>query len=256
MDSRKRGGFTLIELLVVIAIIAILAAILFPVFAKAREAARKATCQSNMKEIALAAVMYIGENQDTFMSSASCVPPANPVSFRSEHGTLPPGTTGATAIQNTWAMRLYAYKRNKDIVWCPSDNGRPTPPGATSRVSYYMKGCLDSNPPYKETDFNWPAEQMLFYEKGSFHWGGGFVFAGDNPGGATTPEANGMSLNIAFIDGHVKTHRLQGGLDANGAAILVPDATGLPNFFDVIGQTGLNAPRNAGDPRIYCDKLQ
>jgi prepilin-type N-terminal cleavage/methylation domain-containing protein len=55
---RKNRGFTLIELLVVIAIIAILAAILFPVFARAREAARKATCLSNVKQIALAAIMY------------------------------------------------------------------------------------------------------------------------------------------------------------------------------------------------------
>ncbi|NLC58402.1 MAG: prepilin-type N-terminal cleavage/methylation domain-containing protein [Armatimonadetes bacterium] len=55
---RKQNGFTLIELLVVIAIIAILAAILFPVFARARENARKANCQSNLKQIATAAMMY------------------------------------------------------------------------------------------------------------------------------------------------------------------------------------------------------
>ncbi|HPT99040.1 MAG TPA: prepilin-type N-terminal cleavage/methylation domain-containing protein, partial [Armatimonadota bacterium] len=55
----SRRGFTLIELLVVIAIIAILAAILFPVFARARENARKASCQSNLKQIATAASMYI-----------------------------------------------------------------------------------------------------------------------------------------------------------------------------------------------------
>jgi len=54
----RRRGFTLIELLVVIAIIAILAAILFPVFAKAREKARQASCQSNLKQLALSAVMY------------------------------------------------------------------------------------------------------------------------------------------------------------------------------------------------------
>ena len=53
-----RRGFTLIELLVVIAIIAILAAILFPVFAKAREKARQASCSSNLKQIALAALQY------------------------------------------------------------------------------------------------------------------------------------------------------------------------------------------------------
>ncbi len=54
----KRNGFTLIELLVVIAIIAILAAILFPVFARAREQARKASCESNLKQISTAILMY------------------------------------------------------------------------------------------------------------------------------------------------------------------------------------------------------
>lgn len=61
-----RRGFTLIELLVVIAIIAILAAILFPVFAKAREAARKATCVSNCKQIGLAALMYVQDYDENF----------------------------------------------------------------------------------------------------------------------------------------------------------------------------------------------
>jgi prepilin-type N-terminal cleavage/methylation domain-containing protein len=62
----KRSGFTLIELLVVIAIIAILAAILFPVFGRAREQARKATCQSNMKQLGLAFAMYLQDWDETF----------------------------------------------------------------------------------------------------------------------------------------------------------------------------------------------
>ncbi|HQK93807.1 MAG TPA: prepilin-type N-terminal cleavage/methylation domain-containing protein, partial [Armatimonadota bacterium] len=65
----KRHGFTLIELLVVIAIIAILAAILFPVFAKAREKARQASCNSNMKQIALAVDMYCADYDQTYPMS-------------------------------------------------------------------------------------------------------------------------------------------------------------------------------------------
>src|SRR5437660_12242245 len=61
-----RTGFTLIELLVVIAVIAILAAILFPVFAQARESARKATCQSNLKQIGLAFQLYLQDHDETF----------------------------------------------------------------------------------------------------------------------------------------------------------------------------------------------
>ena len=62
-----RRGFTLIELLVVIAIIAILAAILFPVFARAREKARQASCSSNLKQMGLAMMMYAGDYDDTIV---------------------------------------------------------------------------------------------------------------------------------------------------------------------------------------------
>src|SRR6185436_4509460 len=68
--TRLRAGFTLIELLVVIAIIAILAAILFPVFAQAREKARQAACSSNMKQIGLGLMMYTKDYDETFPFSA------------------------------------------------------------------------------------------------------------------------------------------------------------------------------------------
>src|SRR6266508_817809 len=71
--NRKRG-FTLIELLVVIAIIAILAAILFPVFARAREAAREATCQNNMKQCAQSLKMYTDDYDGTLPSSQLVTP--------------------------------------------------------------------------------------------------------------------------------------------------------------------------------------
>src|SRR5437899_22610 len=74
----RRTGFTLIELLVVIAIIAILAAILFPVFAQARDKARQATCLSNCKQIGLAHMMYAQDYDETFSpsryNSGSCTP--------------------------------------------------------------------------------------------------------------------------------------------------------------------------------------
>src|SRR5436190_17434902 len=69
--DRRREGFTLIELLVVIAIIAILAAILFPVFARAREAARKTSCISNLKQLGLAANMYKQDYDECYADSRS-----------------------------------------------------------------------------------------------------------------------------------------------------------------------------------------
>jgi prepilin-type N-terminal cleavage/methylation domain-containing protein len=71
MWSKKRG-FTLIELLVVIAIIAILAAILFPVFSRAREQARKTACLSNMKQMATATMMYVQDWDETFPITTVC----------------------------------------------------------------------------------------------------------------------------------------------------------------------------------------
>lgn len=76
-SHRKTRGFTLIELLVVIAIIAILAAILFPVFAQARESARKANCVSNMKQIGLGLLMYAGDYDETLPWAASNIAPAD-----------------------------------------------------------------------------------------------------------------------------------------------------------------------------------
>src|ERR1700676_2407018 len=76
-SRRPASGFTLIELLVVIAIIAILAAILFPVFAQAREKARQAACLSNQNQISKAMLMYLGENDETYPGYTLNIGPYN-----------------------------------------------------------------------------------------------------------------------------------------------------------------------------------
>jgi prepilin-type N-terminal cleavage/methylation domain-containing protein/prepilin-type processing-associated H-X9-DG protein len=99
--KREKRGFTLIELLVVIAIIAILAAILFPVFSRAREQARKAACLSNTKQIGQALAMYIQDWDETL-----------PIWFYPCRG----GPRGALA----WTEQLYPYVKNWQVFQCPS----------------------------------------------------------------------------------------------------------------------------------------
>ncbi|MCE5238596.1 DUF1559 domain-containing protein [bacterium] len=98
-----RRGFTLIELLVVIAIIAILAAILFPVFAKAREKARQSSCLSNTKQIGLAVMQY-AQDYDEML----------PATY---HGT-------GVADYMSWAMKIAPYCKNNQVFNCPSSTIR------------------------------------------------------------------------------------------------------------------------------------
>jgi prepilin-type N-terminal cleavage/methylation domain-containing protein/prepilin-type processing-associated H-X9-DG protein len=125
--SRRRAGFTLIELLVVIAIIAILAAILFPVFAQARESARKTTCASNLKQLGLAVGMYVQDYDGQY--------------FR--HWYLDPtywfGRIDASGTPPRVLRReglLYPYLRNTEIQKCPSFNGLTDYDGATAGFGY------------------------------------------------------------------------------------------------------------------------
>jgi len=129
MLCRRCRGFTLIELLVVIAIIGILAAMVFPVFARARESARKAVCLSNVKNIALAIQMYLADNNDTF-------PPWERRQEVNDYFFVNPGggdKFGAAAGEDNCANRvndanpylrypviLDEYVKNRDVWRCPS----------------------------------------------------------------------------------------------------------------------------------------
>ena len=139
--KRSRNGFTLIELLVVIAIIAILAAILFPVFAKARDKARQATDQSNLKQIGIATLQYEQDNDEFFYphrwseaSSTNCpdwqsVPTSmwpNGPAVSATEGTCTSGTVTAacdtTAIKAfPWPMIIYPYTKSTGIFVDPSN---------------------------------------------------------------------------------------------------------------------------------------
>jgi prepilin-type N-terminal cleavage/methylation domain-containing protein/prepilin-type processing-associated H-X9-DG protein len=109
---KKRSGFTLIELLVVIAIIAILAAILFPVFAQAREKARQATCLSNFKQIGLGVMMYVQDWDETY-------PTSRLYALK--------GGSDCTQKIVTWKAETQPYVKNINVYKCPSNKHNNQP---------------------------------------------------------------------------------------------------------------------------------
>jgi len=179
-----RKGFTLIELLVVIAIIAILAAILFPVFARAREKARQASCQSNLKQLGLAMHMYLSDYDECYMPRAY-------IWF------TPPGATSPASV-------LDPYTKNLQIYRCPSDRTR------AYGYTWPCRSCCwpDSWGPqymHDEAKMVQPAEKVACYDGP-----GGIAHAprcADSGSachdGAFYARHNEMA-NCLFADGHVK----------------------------------------------------
>jgi prepilin-type N-terminal cleavage/methylation domain-containing protein/prepilin-type processing-associated H-X9-DG protein len=131
VNGRKRSGFTLIELLVVIAIIAILAAILFPVFAQARDRARAASCLSNLKQMGTAWMMYAQDYDERF-------PQSNPaVSTDSTTNAHDCRTMKDRGNYGGWIGNLLMpYTKNSTIFQCPSN--------PTLNTVNYNTGCAGS----------------------------------------------------------------------------------------------------------------
>jgi prepilin-type N-terminal cleavage/methylation domain-containing protein/prepilin-type processing-associated H-X9-DG protein len=120
----NRQGFTLIELLVVIAIIAILAAILFPVFARARENARRASCQSNLKQQGLAIAQYTQDYDERY-----------PLAIIAESTTpAPPGGEWSVGFW-FWPQLTFAYHKSTQVFFCPSSSYPRT--GDNAKDGYY-----------------------------------------------------------------------------------------------------------------------
>ncbi|MGQ9730912.1 MAG: type II secretion system protein [Candidatus Zipacnadales bacterium] len=194
-----RRGFTLIELLVVIAIIAILAAILFPVFAKAREKARQTSCLSNLKQLALGTLMY-SQDYDEWVV---------------------PNHTGAQVPAGVswveWWDIIEPYIKNWQIFVCPSQGPRIGfyTPNGTQYTSYGKRGCSDSPLSGEYSSSFWwgmmaqfpaPSETIWIADWGTgnghrlcphWHQGGTYV-------GYVHPQLHNDGTNYAFMDGHAK----------------------------------------------------
>lgn len=151
---RDRSGFTLIELLVVIAIIAILAAILFPVFAQAREKARAISCTSNMKQLALGILMYVQDNDETFPTG-------------SEENDSAPNTLYGFVIGATWPVKVSPYIKSTAVFRCPDDPSQqpPDPFGPLGpRISYAANGYMFP------TNGNWQNHGVIGVAGPAFPW--------------------------------------------------------------------------------------
>jgi prepilin-type N-terminal cleavage/methylation domain-containing protein len=144
-----RKGFTLIELLVVIAIIAILAAILFPVFARAREKARQASCQSNLKQLTLGLLQYMQDYDET-IPIGSWVSPALGGGIDTTCGRTSAGCARNNDqvadgnVRNPWQtatglwlhVRLDPYIKNYQIWMCPSLGAAPPVTATSQEIAY------------------------------------------------------------------------------------------------------------------------
>ncbi|MCE5241457.1 DUF1559 domain-containing protein [bacterium] len=202
-----RRGFTLIELLVVIAIIAILAAILFPVFAKAREKARQASCLNNCKQIGTAFLSYCQDYDEKFplywhsdLQTDASSPGAK---FHTSNGSAsyPP------AYYRTWMDYVYPYIKNTQVFQCPSGRKRES---AYNSPSYGYNRQIHTSGTYNPLTIGQvlrPAECVLTMDYGTAYSVYANVGEFTSWNQSTTGEwvhPHNDGANITFADGHAK----------------------------------------------------
>jgi len=187
-------GFTLIELLVVIAIIAILAAILFPVFARARENARRASCQSNLKQIGLGSLMYVQDYDEKFPAIG---------------GPGPGCSTYYSSSSLSWEQAITPYTKSTQIFQCPSDTKAdstdPTDPKTSYGFNTYIGGASQAAVENPSQDLMWyedsapgPSWARVSCQNNTYHFNDPYV--------DFTRHLDGMNIN--FVDGHVKWYKM------------------------------------------------
>ncbi len=195
--SKNTKGFTLIELLVVIAVIAVLVAILFPVYSRARAAARKAQCVSNARQLAQAVRMYAADYDRRLVPARVWAP-----------------NTGTLGI--TWCLTLQPYIQNQQILICPED---PAPQLASRSTdlphSYGINYLLTFNTSWgyyypltlSMSSINRISDMILFFDlKSDAHAMGASYVA--HRLSRVAARHNGQAV-FSFVDGHAKSLPLQ-----------------------------------------------
>jgi len=275
---KNRQAFTLIELLVVIAIIAILAAILFPVFAKAREKARTISCVSNQKQLGLSFMQYVQDNDEKL-----------PAAWDTNAG---PGGSS-----RSWGVAVFPYVKSLGVFHCPSNtlaeqsglmncdgfnhgpvnntgnwscgSSAPQIPAGYAMNSDlgYRNGGQDNYGPYKAiAGINSPASKILVAETTAYvpmtHWPDWLACSG---GSACTTQAQAQSqssfyatgfaghtglINVVYCDGHAKTMQPT----ALSTPVSQIGMTWPNNYTPSNSNCNLNPTDPAGANAINCDE--
>jgi len=192
-QTRRPRGFTLIELLVVIAIIAILAAILFPVFAQARKAARKTTCLNNVKQIGTGVMMYVQDYDESY-------PPAQ------WHMEMP---SWASPTYQRVQLLVQPYIKNVNVGICPEDAAVYTWAGQNMSYGYHGPSGWSQNTDPTSMAYSTATEIV-----------GRSMAAIDQPASTwtlidlwpythivqccTAPNPNNYATNVLYADGHAR----------------------------------------------------
>ena len=214
------SAFTLIELLVVIAIIAILASILFPVFAQARAKSRQAACMSNMRQVGTGIMLYTQDNDETLPGNTF-----HQAGLGKPLGWMTPVDPADPNTHRIWARDILPHLKNQQVFVCPQTKPRssealsgvgttnevPAPPGGNT--NYLLNGVVASCPLAALTA---PADLIFLHEVRNFN-----RVAQEKPrmvANSNPPAATGFShafydslhndgANLLFCDGHVKHQR-------------------------------------------------
>jgi len=256
-----KGSVSILNVIIICIMLVLLAAILFPIFARPScGEGRKSTCANNLKQCAIAFLAYLDDYNGCIPSSAILsgskkwnVKDFN--RFACSSGEFP---SDGSRLPEGWAGILYSHMKSKDILSCPADSAYYNQPDA--RVSYWWKAAMDKawfglgckKPCRKESDFAYNADQLLLYERAGFH--------------SETPEGlkNGVRILVAYLDSHVRSIELTNCLSENSHRLVTsPNFHGEPAYFNFDNKKPMSKtnPPPPGvltdyvDPARYSDNL-